>query len=376
MWVAVVGSGFGTVSDAGEFFISQLPALVPSSLAFARLNPAPRLFAQVNTLTFSSANAPVSTLYRAPATIVCRALTRQCRCGSLPASSCAASPLQPVAPRTLQWLSEVQRCPCFVALFTQPLLADAVHTLENAIAYESPQVTSVAPKNSPMYGGFFVTLLGRHFGHIDTTVRFLRCASTPVPPRGPASCSYAQLQHQGRRLIVLAEHVVQRQQHPVQGALPPSGCPPTHSLVIVLQLRPGEGSSKMIEVDALYSPHLQQQPQVRLHPRPPQMSRVSSAQLALRLALIMRASFWIHRRSHCRFKSFSFRCRDFDHRRPHIVKSARITKKNPIGPLLIVSNLSTTTHQCAAKMAKFTQVQAECTSPKRTPSDVALRAST
>jgi hypothetical protein len=31
----------------------------------------------------------------------------------------------------------------------------------------------------------------------------------------------------------------------------------------MLQLRPGEGSSKMVEVDAFYSPHLQQQPQVR-----------------------------------------------------------------------------------------------------------------
>jgi hypothetical protein len=30
----------------------------------------------------------------------------------------------------------------------------------------------------------------------------------------------------------------------------------------MLQLRPGEGSSKTIEVDAFYSPHVQQQPQV------------------------------------------------------------------------------------------------------------------
>ena len=167
------------------FFISPFPALVPSSLTFARLNPAPRLFPQVKTFKFSSANGPVSTPYRAPSIITCRALTRHRRCGYLPASSSAASPLQLAARRTLQWLLEV----CAAAdtilasscLLTEPLLADAAHTLENAIAYESPQVTSVAPKNSPMYGGFFVTLLGRHFGHVDTTVRFL-CHHASLPP--------------------------------------------------------------------------------------------------------------------------------------------------------------------------------------------------
>ena len=58
-------------------------------------------------------------------------------------------------------------------------VADTSHTLENAIVYESPHVTAVAPKNSPMYGGFFVTLLGRHFGHVDTSVR---CAPSPPSP--------------------------------------------------------------------------------------------------------------------------------------------------------------------------------------------------
>ena len=42
---------------------------------------------------------------------------------------------------------------------------------------------------------------------------------------------------------------------------PPSPIAPSQR-VTMLQLRPGEGSSKTIEVDAFYSPHVQQQPQV------------------------------------------------------------------------------------------------------------------
>jgi hypothetical protein len=64
----------------------------------------------------------------------------------------------------------VCRC-CALLIPHVSFSSDTSYTLEHAIAFESPQVTSVAPKNSPMYGGFFVTLLGRHFGHIDTTVR-------------------------------------------------------------------------------------------------------------------------------------------------------------------------------------------------------------
>jgi hypothetical protein len=47
-----------------------------------------------------------------------------------------------------------------------------------------------------------------------------------------------------------------------------AACPPSPSITLLrlstlYQLRPGEGSSKTIEVDAFYSPHVQQQPQVR-----------------------------------------------------------------------------------------------------------------
>ena len=93
--------------------------------------------------------------------------------------------------------------------------ADSSHTLKNAIAYESPEVTSVAPKNSPMYGGFFVTLLGRHFGHVDSTVRH----ATPYPfPFNATPIHLTSLQHQSRWLVLRSKHVVQRQQHSVQGA--------------------------------------------------------------------------------------------------------------------------------------------------------------
>ena len=48
---------------------------------------------------------------------------------------------------------------------------------------------------------------------------------------------------------------------PPQSQVPPSPIAPSQR-VTMLQLRPGEGSSKTIEVDAFYSPHVQQQPQV------------------------------------------------------------------------------------------------------------------
>lgn len=112
-----------------------------------------------------------------------------------------------------------------------------------------------------MYGGFFVTLLGRHFGHVDTTVRRALAFLSPlsVPPAtharncsikvGGSSCAQNLWFSDSS---VLCKVRVQRRC--VRAAF-----------VIIVQLRPGEGSSKMIEVDALYSPHLQQQPQVCFH---------------------------------------------------------------------------------------------------------------
>jgi hypothetical protein len=61
--------------------------------------------------------------------------------------------------------------------------------------------------------------------------------------------------------------------------------------LILPQLRPGEGSSKMIEVDAFYSPHLQQHPQVPFYVAPLDNFTHAAAECFLRLESIMLANF-------------------------------------------------------------------------------------
>jgi hypothetical protein len=74
--------------------------------------------------------------------------------------------------------------------------------------------------------------------------------------------------------------------------------------VIMLQLRPGEGSSKTIEVDTLYSPHIQQQPQVRYCCRRFESVDLKPLTHSHRLASTLPASSWTRLQSRSKFKSF------------------------------------------------------------------------
>jgi hypothetical protein len=42
-------------------------------------------------------------------------------------------------------------------------------SVENKFSYEAPVVDSYHPRNGPPRGGFWITITGRNFGHLDTS---------------------------------------------------------------------------------------------------------------------------------------------------------------------------------------------------------------
>ncbi len=174
---------FGSLSSATALALPLMPVRICCILFPISFVPFGTLIISMSRLTFLPGQNVQVFVGKRPCldsvipTVASRfsALTQMHRFGYRLVSFFAVCLLRPVALRIWQLLLEVIRFNFYhlmIPTSSPPSAPDTSHTLENAIAYESPQVTAVAPKNSPMYGGFFVTLLGRHFGHVDTTVRY------------------------------------------------------------------------------------------------------------------------------------------------------------------------------------------------------------
>jgi hypothetical protein len=62
-------------------------------------------------------------------------------------------------------------------------------SVENKFSYEAPVVDSYHPRNGPPRGGFWITITGRNFGHLDTSpvvslagvcILLNMCSHTPI----------------------------------------------------------------------------------------------------------------------------------------------------------------------------------------------------
>jgi hypothetical protein len=236
VWVAVVGKGFGSVSDAGDTFVflchifscffSFLFCPHILTILFFLRSKRSRFCRQTTMPRFRS--APIQSLCRETFTVD---FTRRRRCGCRLASCCAACHLQQAAlPISLSWLQEnrVNNTQRYTIITINSTQCNRVFTLPRLCCRRIShpgKCHRVRVSTSHSRSSQELAHVRRFF--CDSTGPSLRprrhqrqvraFASLPLHHRTVHSC--VQLHHQSRRLIVRAKHVVQRQQHFVQGAV-------------------------------------------------------------------------------------------------------------------------------------------------------------